>query len=35
VTVVNDLSELLECSPSLLKMRHGAIRELEFPPDLR
>jgi hypothetical protein len=35
VTVVNDLSELLECSPSLFKMRHGVIRELEFPPDLR
>ncbi len=35
VTVVNDLSELLECSPSLLKMRHDVIVKLEFPPDLR
>jgi hypothetical protein len=30
VTVANDFSELLECSPSLLKLRHDVIPKVEF-----
>jgi hypothetical protein len=35
LATVSDLSELLTCSPTLCKTRHGAIHKLEFPPDLR